>query len=187
MSTKNSNLQNTDQNYGILSIRLHWIMFILMALVYACIELREFYPKGSDIREGLKAWHFMLGLLVFVLVSFRIVIRLSAGPAPSIVPTPPMWQTKLAAFVHFLLYVLMLAMPIAGWLLLSAAGKPIPFFGLELPPLIDKQEALAKSIKELHQTAGTFGYYLIGLHTIAALFHHHIVKDNTLIRMLPKK
>jgi cytochrome b561 len=179
--------QNTDQHYGTLSIRLHWLMFILIALVYACIELREFYPKGSDIREGLKAWHFMLGLLVLALVSFRIVIRLSAGPAPSIVPTPPMWQKKLAAFVHFLLYVLMLALPIAGWLMLSAAGKPIPFFGLELPPLIDKQEALAKSIKELHQTAGTFGYYLIGLHTIATLFHHHIVKDNTLIRMLPKK
>lgn len=179
--------QNTDHHYGTLSIRLHWLMFILIALVYACIELREFYPKGSDIREGLKAWHYMLGLLVLALVSFRIVIRLSAGPAPGIVPTPPMWQKKLATFVHFLLYVLMLALPLAGWLILSAAGKPIPFFGLELPPLIDKQEALAKSIKELHQSAGTFGYYLIGLHTIAALFHHHIVKDNTLVRMLPKK
>jgi cytochrome b561 len=187
MSLVSTNLQNTDQHYGMLSIRLHWIMFILIALVYACIELREFYPKGSDIREGLKTWHFMLGLLVLVLVSLRIVIRLSAGPAPSIIPTPPAWQTKLAAFVHFLLYVLMLALPIAGWLMLSAAGKPIPFFGLELPPLIDKQEALAKSIKELHQTVGTFGYYLIGLHTIAALFHHYIVKDNTLIRMRPKK
>ena len=60
--------------------------------------------------------------------------------------------------------------------MLSAAGKPIPFFGLEL---------LSKSIKEIHATAGTVGCYLIGLHAFAGLFHHYVMRDNTLIRMLP--
>jgi cytochrome b561 len=69
--------------------------------------------------------------------------------------------------------------------MLSAAGKPIPFFGLELPPLIGENKELAKTIKEVHETGGTVGYYLIGLHTAAALFHHYLVRDNTLRRMLP--
>jgi cytochrome b561 len=74
-----------------------------------------------------------------------------------------------------------------GWLVLSAAGKPIPFFGLELPALIAPNEELAKELKELHETVGTLGYWLIGLHAVAALFHHYVLKDNTLLSMLPKR
>jgi superoxide oxidase len=179
-------LKNTNQHYSNLSIGLHWLMAILMVAVYACIELRELYPKGSDPREALKAWHFMLGLSIFFLASLRIMIRLS-GPTPAIVPAPANWQKKMASFAHILLYVLMLALPLAGWLMLSAAGKAIPFFGIELPPLIQENQALSKQIKEIHKTAGTFGYFLIGLHTLAALFHHYIVRDNTLQRMLLPK
>jgi cytochrome b561 len=71
--------------------------------------------------------------------------------------------------------------------LLSAAGKPIPFFGLDLPALISENKDLARTLKELHETCGTIGYFLIGLHAVAALFHHYIVRDNTLLRMLPKR
>ena len=60
--------KNTNYRYGSLSIGLHWLMFLLMIAVYATIELREFYPKGSDPREALKVWHFMLGLSVLALV-----------------------------------------------------------------------------------------------------------------------
>ena len=79
----------------------------------------------------------------------------------------------------------MIGMPLAGWLILSGEGQTIPFFGLELPPLIAADKALAKSIEELHETAGLVGYYLIGLHALAGLYHHYFVKDNTLKRMLP--
>ncbi|HUX31865.1 MAG TPA: cytochrome b/b6 domain-containing protein, partial [Thiobacillus sp.] len=68
---------------------------------------------------------------------------------------------------------------------LSAAGKPIPFFGLELPALIGENKDLGKQIKEVHEFVGTTGYFLIGLHTVAALYHHYIKHDNTLTRMLP--
>jgi cytochrome b561 len=78
-------------------------------------------------------------------------------------------------------------MPLAGWLLLSAAGKPIPFFGLHLPALIGQSKDTAEFIKEIHETGGTVGYFLIGLHAVAALYHHYVVRDNTLLRMLPSR
>lgn len=177
---------NTQQRYGTLSIALHWGMLVLMVAVYACIELREFFPKGSDPREALKAWHFMLGLSVLALVLVRLVARLNQ-PTPEITPTPAAWQQLLAKIVHVILYAFMLGMPIAGWVMLSAAGKPIPFFGLELPALISENKDLAKQIKELHAEVGELGYFLIGLHAAAALFHHYVLKDNTLTRMLPPK
>jgi len=172
--------------YTSLSIFLHWAMLLLITAVYACILLRENYLKGSDMREGLKAWHFMLGLTVLGLVIIRIVARLLSA-RPPIKPEPPAWQMLLAKVTHFALYAFMLAMPIAGWLILSTGDKSIPFFGLELPPLAAPDKALSSQIKELHETFGTVGYFLIGLHALAALFHHYVVKDNTFRRMLPGK
>ncbi len=178
--------KNTNIRYGTLSISLHWLMLLLLIAVYASINLRELYPKGSDPREALKAWHFMLGLCVFVLVTLRLYARISA-PTPVITPGLLPWQNLSAKLVHFALYALMIGMPILGWLLLSAAGKPIPFFGLELPALIGKNKTLADSIKEIHEVIGTAGYFLIGIHVAAALYHHYIKRDNTLIRILPHR
>ena len=162
------------------------MMLLLLVAVYACIELREFFPKGSDPREAFKAWHFMLGLSVLALVAVRLVVSLLSS-APPIAPALPKWQALPAKLVHLALYLLMIAMPLAGWLILSAAGKPIPFFGLQLPALIGENKELASSIKELHEVVGTVGYLLIGLHAAAALFHHYIARDNTLTRMLPDR
>ena len=178
------NWKNTTDRYGSLSIGLHWLMVLLIVAVYACIELREIYPKGSDPREALKTWHFMLGLSVFVLVWFRLAVRL-LQPRPAIDPSPVAWQEQLAKVVQWAFYALMIAMPIAGWMILSAAGKPVPFYGLQLPALIAENKETAKSIKEIHEIAGTTGYFLIALHAVAALFHHYVLRDNTLTRMLP--
>ncbi|MDO9049939.1 MAG: cytochrome b [Methylotenera sp.] len=178
--------KNTSKRYGTLSIGLHWLMLLLFIAVYACIELRELYPKGSDPREALKTWHFMLGLSIWVLVALRIYARLSS-PIPSITPEPVRWQMLSAKLAHLALYGLMIIMPLLGWLLLSASGKPIPFFGLELPALVAKNKELAGLVKEVHQTMGVVGYYLIGLHATAALFHHYYIKDDTLIRILPDR
>jgi superoxide oxidase len=174
----------TRQRYSNLSIALHWAMVLLIAAVYACMLLRENYPRGSDLREGLKTWHFMLGLSVLALVLFRIVVRL-LSTNPAITPEPPAWQALVAKVTHFALYAFMLAMPIAGWVILSASGKTIPFFGLELPALVGQSKGLAEQVKELHETVATIGYFLIGLHALAALFHHYVAKDDTLQRMIP--
>ena len=179
------NWKNNSERYGAASIGLHWLMLLLIAAVYACIELRGLIPKGNDLRDTLKAWHFMLGLSVFVLVIFRLFVRFVSGPAPSIKPPAPRWQELLAKAVHFALYGLMLGLPLAGWMVLSLAGKPIPFFGFDLPALASQNTELSKQIKEIHETAGNVGYFLIGLHALAALFHHYFLNDNTLRHMLP--
>lgn len=178
--------KNTEHRYGPLAIGLHWLMLILLVAVYASIELREFFPKGSDPRTALKTLHFMLGLSVLGLALLRLGVRLS-GPTPRIVPEPGSWQRLSAKFMHIALYVLMIGMPLLGWLTLSAAGNPIPFFGLQLPALIGENKDLAKQIEEIHGIIGTAGYFLIGLHAAAALFHHYIKRDNTLSRMLPRR
>jgi cytochrome b561 len=77
----------------------------------------------------------------------------------------------------------MIAMPLVGWLILSAEGKAIPFFGFELPALIAPDPESAELFEEIHELVAQVGYALIGLHAVAAIFHHHIVKDNTLKRM----
>jgi cytochrome b561 len=180
------NWKNTPTRYGSLSIGIHWLMLLLFIAVYATIELRVLFEKGSDPREALKTWHLMLGMLVFVLVWLRIAARLS-GPTPTIQPEPEKMQQLSAKILHLALYALMIGMPLTGWLMLSASGKVIPFFGLEFPALIGENKDLAKTIKKVHEFVGMAGYYLIGLHAAAALYHHYIKRDNTLTRMLPER
>lgn len=174
----------TTTRYGKATIALHWVMLLLLAAVFATIEMRVLFERGSETREFVKSLHFMLGLSVLAFVALRIAARVSGG-TPPIAPRPPVWQTAAAHAVHAALYLFMIGMPIAGWLILSAEGEPIPFFGLELPPLVAPSEALAEQVEEIHETAGEVGYYLIGLHAAAALFHHYVMRDNTLLRMLP--
>lgn len=180
------NMKNTTERYGSLSIAMHWLMLALLVAVYSVILLREIYPKGSDPREALKMWHFMLGLSVFGLVFARIAFRF-LGTTPRIVPAPPHWQHLISVGMHLALYLFLIAMPLLGWLTLSAAGKPIPFFGLEMPAIWPQDKDFAGTLKDLHETIGEIGYYLIGAHALAALFHHYFVRDNTLLRMLPRR
>lgn len=100
-------------------------------------------------------------------------------------PVGARWQMLASTAMHYALYVLVIAAPLLGWLALSAQGKPIPFFGYELPALTGPDKGLARTIKEVHETLGSTGYFLIGAHALAALFHHYVIADNTLLRMLP--
>ena len=75
--------KNSEARYGSLSIGLHWLMLILIAGVYACIELKGNFPKGSEYRDLLKQWHFMLGMSIFLLVWVRLLARL-VSPSPKI-------------------------------------------------------------------------------------------------------
>jgi len=116
----------------------------------------------------------------------RVVHGLT-GRVPAVVPALPVWQSRLASAFHVLLYVFMAVMPILGWLMLSAAGKPIPFFGLQLPAVVSENVDLARQLQEVHGTIGTAGYFIIGAHALAALHHHFLSHDNTLLNMLPRR
>lgn len=180
------NMRNTVDRYGSLSIAMHWLMLLLLVAVYATIDLRGFYPRGSDPREAMKHWHFMLGLSVLVLVWLRLALRLW-GPTPRIQPAIGVWQHRAAITMHVALYLFMVVMPLLGWLILSAEGKTIPFFGLEIPALVGTNEGLADWAEGIHETIGTVGYYLVGLHAAAGLLHHYVLRDNALLRILPRR
>lgn len=177
----------TAKRYPNSAILLHWLVLMLVVAAYACILLRENYERGSDIREALKAWHFTLGLGVLATTLLRAGLRTFVWKTPPITPPPPRVLHVLSIAAHLAIYVWLVAMPIAGWTILSAEGDPIPFLGLNLPPLTGVSENLAEQVEELHEAGGTLGYFLLGLHAAAALFHHYLMKDNTLTRMLPPR
>ncbi len=181
----NMSWKNSAQRYGSVSMALHWIMALLLGGAYACIELHEAYgrtPTGAMFER----WHTMLGLSILFLVVLRLGLRF-VQPTPGIEPPLVNWQHKLAVFMHVALYGFMLVMPVIGWVLLSAEGHDVFFFGLQLPVLVAKDRAFANTVGEVHEWVGTLGYFMIALHTAAALFHHSFMKDNTLVRMLPVK
>lgn len=173
---------NASGRYNPMLIGLHWFMFVLLVAVYVTMEFRGVFPKGSDPRELMKALHFMLGISVLILVVVRMGVRLSSH-TPAIVPTPKPLEHLLAKVMHLALYLFMIFMPIAGWLILSAEGHGVPFFGLELPPLVDKNHDLAEQVEDLHKLVGEIGYYLLAVHVLAGLFHHYVKRDNTLLRI----
>lgn len=161
---------------------LHWLTLFLLVGVYACIELRVQFPRGSAARELLKYWHFMLGLLVFGVTWVRLALR-AKGRSPAITPTLPAWQAGLSSVTALLLYAMMLALPVLGYLTLNAADKPLHVFGMQLPMLIAANRDLSSQLKDVHESIATAGYFLIGLHALAALYHHYIRRDDTLQRM----
>jgi len=177
-------LSNTPTRYGTLSMAMHWLMFLLIVAVYACMELHEAFPKGSDMRNALKSWHFTLGLTVFALVWLRLLMRL-VQRTPDIQPPLSGGQRILSVLTHGVLYLFMIGMPLLGWLVLSGEAKTIPFYGIDLPALIAKNKQLAETFEDIHGTIGEIGYFLIGLHAVAALYHHYVRRDDTLKRMLP--
>jgi len=172
----------SQPRYNKATIAIHWLTLLLMIAVYCTMEFRGEFERGSEPRELMKTAHYMLGLSIFLLTFIRLALRFSQ-PYPAIEPPSAVWQHKLAALTHLTIYAFMIAMPLLGWLILSAEGKVIPFFGLELPALIAPNEGSAELFEEIHELVATFGYALIGLHAVAAIFHHYIVKDNTLKRM----
>ena len=118
----------------------------------------------------------MLGLSILALVVVRGVAHF-IGTGPRIEPDPPTWQSRFAKLMHIALYALIMGMLLLGWLTLSAEGKLVPFFGLQLLSLVGESKSIAGWAKELHETGGTVGYFLIALHAAAALFDHYVVRD----------
>jgi len=176
----------SSQRYHLSLIAFHWLTLFLLVAIYALMEFKGIYDKGSAPRELMKSWHFILGLTLLLVTVARLVAR-TTFPAPAITPTPPLWQLRLAKVVHLALYLFLLVMPLLGWSTLSAAGKPIPFWGLHLPALLMPDEALARNLKEIHEILGRLGYGLIGLHAVAAIYHHHFMRDDTLLRIVPER
>lgn len=176
--------KNTENQYGNVAIGLHWII----AAIVISLLILGLYMTGLPIglqKLKLYGWHKEFGILVLLLGIIRIAWRLS-NKTPYLPTHLPAWQKLAAHGAHFALYFLMLVMPLTGWMMSSASGLPVSFFGLFiLPDLVEPNEQLRFLLVNLHQWLGYGFIAVICLHTGAALQHHFIYKDTILRRILP--
>jgi cytochrome b561 len=171
--------------YSAVAKLLHWLVasFVLSTIPIA-FWMSNISP--GPLQDKLYNLHKSFGISILALMLLRITYRLTAGaPAPD--PTLVPWQRAVSSTMHTLLYVLLLAMPVVGWIANSAYGAPTPFFGLfDLPPIVGKNEPLSERLFTLHRWTGWVVTTLAAMHIGAALQHHFIHRDGVLRRMLPR-
>ncbi len=165
--------------------RLHWLMALLIVLAYLAIEQRGLFERGTPARFAMMQTHFWLGIAIFILVWVRIAQRIKHG-SPRISPRMPGWQLGISHLFHFALYAFFIVMPILGMMTVWTDGKElfVPFTDIAFPRLMAENKELGHQLEELHGQIGDIFYWVIGLHVVAALYHHFIRRDNTLERML---
>lgn len=168
-----------------IQISLHWLTLLIIAVAYTTIEIKGYFEDDYDQYNLIKTIHYNAGILVWVCVAIRIVLR-HKNVSPPVEPPMNQWQQRLATLMHIALYFCFFAMPILGVLVQFFNGAHWSLFGvIEINGLSPAIRSVGRVMKSIHETLGNIGYYLIGLHAAAALFHHYIQKDNTLLRMLP--
>lgn len=168
--------------YPPLARTLHWTIAIcVLAAIPLGIAMGQ-VPSGPT-QNTLFDLHRSFGFLILVLAVIRWANRL-AGGTPRAFPVEPAWKRVAAHAVHELLYVLLLVMPILGWVGTSAYGATIRVFWLfDLPALVAKNEALAEQLLPLHATLGLVMGGLVVIHIAAALHHQFVLRDPVLTRM----
>lgn len=177
-------LRNTPEHWGTVSKALHWLIVLLIA-VMAVIGLTMEDIAGSADKRTVYALHKSLGITILALVALRLLWRLYAG-TPTPVPGTPAWQHRIAGLTHFAIYVLMFALPLSGWVLNSASGFPLQWFGLfNLPHIVERSHDLHELAEDVHELLFWALMLLVALHAAAAFYHHLFVGDDTLRRMLP--
>ena len=177
-------LRNDSSRWGSVSIGLHWLTLVLV-LGMAAVGLLMVDMAASPFKVQVYSWHKSFGLTVLALTAIRLAWRLT-DRSPEPMPGTPGWQHGIARATHGGLYLLLLVVPLSGWWFNSAAGFPLRWFGLVALPRLASFDAHAKSLAR--QTHELLFYVLAGLilvHAIAALWHHYVLKDRTLTRMLP--
>ena len=177
-------IRNNWQTWGSLSIGLHWLTLIFI-LSLAIVGLFMTELANGPLKIQVYALHKSFGLTVLGLTIIRLAWRLFSI-TPKTTADMPAWQNLIAKLTHGLLYLLLFAMPISGWLYNSAAGFPLKYFGLfKLPKLSDYSPELKQLAGDAHETLFYILALLMLIHAGAALKHHYLDKDTTLTRMLP--
>lgn len=170
--------------YSGLQIGIHWLVFLLVIIAYCAMEFRGFFPRSA--RPVINMVHVSCGISILVLMVARLLIRLKR-PAPPIVPKPKPMMTGMAHLGHLAIYLLFIALPIIGLVMMYNRGNPWFAFGITMPHAAESNFDIVDTMKEYHILLANIGYWLIGLHALAALAHHYVCKDNTLLRMMPRK
>ena len=179
-------LKNPIDRWGPVSQSLHWLIVALI-VVMAYLGLTMTDLPNNPHKLKIYALHKSIGITILMLVSLRVSWRMYAG-APRTLATMPVWQERIAAITHWALYGLLFALPISGWVVNSAAGFPLRWFGLvNLPSIARKDEALHTLAVSAHQFLFWTLIALALTHAAAAFYHHLFEQDTTLMRMLPRR
>jgi len=162
----------------------HWLSALALLAVFALVLGRELMDEKA-VRATWLQLHRVMGLLVWALALTRLLMR-SRWRLQNVLSDQPRWQAWLASGIHGLLYVFLLGLPLLGWALTNAAGKPVvlPLLGT-LPTLLAPDPDLADALEEWHGTLAWVLAALVGAHAAAALWHHLVLRDGVLRAMWP--
>ena len=171
--------------YGATAIGLHWIIALLIFAAFGLGLYMTGIPGLTPTKLKLFSWHKWLGVTVFMIAVLRVLWR-ATHPAPPVAAGTPAWQAKAAAGAHHLLYVLILVVPITGYVYSCAAGVPVVYLGLwKLPMIVEKNDALKDIFKFIHIWLNYGMAAVVVIHAAAAIKHQVVDRDGTLARMLP--
>ena len=176
--------RNTTRSWGSLSKALHWIIVILIINQWVIAERADSLPNGLAKLQAL-GWHKTFGITILMLAVIRLVWRL-VNPTPDLAAETRPWERVLARLSHLLLYALIFAMPLTGWMMSSARNFPVSWFKLfQLPDLVAPSEQTFHLTHDLHHLLFNVLVGVAALHIAGALKHHFIDKNDVLKRMLP--
>jgi cytochrome b561 len=162
----------------------HWVM---AALIFAQIALGLVAVswRVSPTKLDLFVWHKSTGMTILALLALRLLWRLSHR-APELPWEMPLWERAAAQLSHFLLYTLMIALPLTGWVISSASNVPFRiFWTIPLPAITAPDKATADLFASVHGWLVALLAFVLFAHIGAALRHHYVKRDTVLSRMLP--
>lgn len=164
---------------------LHWLTVACLIMAASLILLRA-ELDGRALRQWLLEGHRHFGLMVLLLFFLRVGLRVRLRRLPPGPPSPLLLRLA-AGGTHVAMYGLMLALPLIGWSLSNAFGKPVYLFGLTLPSLVAPDADLGDTLGSWHLNAAWALLALVVLHIVAALWHHLVLRDGLLHRVLPRR
>ena len=169
--------------YDGVAITLHWATALLVIVQFAMAVTWDWFAKPT--RQGMESVHISLGVLLTAVILARIVWRWLPGHQLSSLQAG--WVKLASKAVHYLLYLLLLAQAGLGFAFRWAQGHPVSFFGLfGIPgPFGELARPERRQLHELHEWGGWAIVIIALLHALAALYHHYVLKDRVLKRMLP--
>lgn len=176
-------LHNSKHHWGSLARWLHWLMALLIGIQWVLGKVGHEMAR-SPAKLELLGWHKSLGISLLLLVLLRLAWR-TINTSPSHPEGAPAWERRAAALSHGLLYFLMLAIPLSGWVMNSAKNLPMHWFWLvPWPDLTGPNESLGEAAEETHEILALVLIVVVVVHVIAALRHHFILRNDVLDRML---
>jgi cytochrome b561 len=175
--------RNSAEIWGVVARAFHWLIAVLILVQFVIGTIAE-GMKLTPAKLDLFVWHKSIGTTVLVLAVLRLAWRLG-NPLPVPPDGTPGWERKLAAAAHWVLYALLFAVPLSGWLVSDASRVPFKaYFLLPMPDFIATDRALQEAASEVHEALMIALLCVVAVHVAAALRHHFLLRDDVLRRML---